>query len=89
MADTTLQTYMDANPGKGPVECAVEVLLTNIPGSTVGGVTDAQIRATPVPISLSAAVTAAIGTKSDAAWSGSGDGTIISLLKAIATNTSA
>lgn len=31
----------------------------------------------------------AIGTPSDAAWSGTGDATVISLLKKIATNTNA
>ncbi len=33
------------------------------------------------------AIATAIGSISDSAWSGSGDGTVIALLKAIATNT--
>jgi hypothetical protein len=89
MANTVLQTYMDANPGKGPVEAAVEVILDNLSAGAAGGLTNAQLRAADVPVALTAAITAAIGTKSDAAWSGSGDGTLISVLKKIALNTTA
>lgn len=40
------------------------------------------------PVASGAAI-AAIGSPDDAAWSGTGDATVISLLKAIATNTAA
>jgi hypothetical protein len=45
-----------------------------------GGLTDAQLRASAVPVTNSG-----VGAVADAAWSGTGNGTVVAVLKAIWT----
>lgn len=90
--------YVDISGGGGSGGGSVTV--TNFPATQAvsGPLTNAQLRASAVPVSVAGAATetslaavsmsvgeinADLGTVADAAWSGTGSGTVIALLKAI------
>ena len=60
---------------------------TNLALQSTSAAILAKIIAAPATAAGQASLQTAIGTISDAAWAGTGDGTVIAVLKAIAINT--
>ena len=78
--DASAQTTTDLTTTNGKIDDVKTAV--NTVNSSVGSV-DSTLVAMSIPIETTATNTTAIGAKSDAAWSGSGSGSIIAILKSI------
>ncbi len=73
-----------------PGNQTLPIALTSNGDGTYSVTTGAEITLDPTNLATSAkqdSLKAVIGSVADAAWSGTGDGTVIAILKAIAVNT--